>query len=505
MSTQQLLFSDFSKGLRAGTMRVSQQESAELVNLDHIAGSLATVPVAQTLTPSDIATDTGAIHNVFSIEPYIDANGLTSYIARRGHCVWIGRPQASFERIEPSSGLYAQYEMTEDIDPVHDHAGGVAGKALTNSGSVVEQLWSTNVRHFDGFSAVLSDTASGYAGRFNFAATGRAVSVWIRIDSVSTHGAIILGKSNNFIAGQAGWALGLNSSGKLLMFVSDGTNWVQAASVVTLNLNQWYHIGASYDPASNFFPQLYIDSVLIAGAMVTNTSGGTGATIGVNCDNAYAFSIGGVSGGGGAFFKGSVGCLSVYSAGESGIFTGHWIHEFYRYFESTNPYTPVSYRWTPLLVDITDGATVQLLARLPLCKERVKQIGYRAYFSPESPSASDYLMAWDGVIVDKILVTNAGSAVGGYNLYSVSNNTAYGIEGEYQFESAGIQPGDVLLYNPGVWPLQGHIITAVCTTRGSGYGVYTSEPPLDTACTTACEAVIVRVRRAGVVAGEATG
>jgi hypothetical protein len=549
-------------------MRVSQQESAVLVNLDHIAGSLATVPVAEVLTPADTAQDTGAIHNVLSIEPYVDAQGLTSYIARRGRCVWIGRPQASYDRLEPGSGVYAQYEMTEDTDPVYDHAGGIAGITLTNVGTSVEQLWSTNVRHFDGYSAFLEDTESGYGSRFNFAAGARSVSAWIRQDAISTQGwSIIAGKSDDFLTPHQGWALCLNPSQQLVMFVSDGTNWVQSVSVRALNLNQWYHIGASYNPATSFFPQLFLDgmpltvttgtgnlvsgfptsrlvvpypsisagtSVTVAytttgpgtlsvtiipgvgftifapetagginvtwsvGTMVANTAGGDGGTTAVNSDNSRAFAIG--STGADLFFNGSIGCLSVYSADESGGFPGQWENENQRYFPHVSPYIPVPYRWTPLLVDTTDGSAMSVSSRLALCKERVKQIGYRAYFSPESPAASDYLMAWDGVIVDKILVTNAGSAVGGDNLYAVSNNPNYGLEGMSQFEFAGVQPGDVLIYNPGVWPLQGHVITAVCTTRGAGYGVYTSAP-IDL---TACEAVIVRVRRAGVLMGETT-
>jgi hypothetical protein len=497
MSTQQIMVSDFSKGLRAGTMRVSQQESAVLVNLDHIAGSLATVPVAEVLTPADTAQDTGAIHNVLSIEPYVDAQGLTSYIARRGRCVWIGRPQASYDRLEPGSGVYAQYEMTEDTDPVYDHAGGIAGITLTNVGTLVEQLWSTNVRHFDGYSSYLKDNSAGKATNFCFGSGSFAASAWIRIDGYGSHPSMLICGKIPTVGTGASWGFFVTDANFLVVYIQDGTNNATTYANAALVAGRWYHVAFSYTAKS--YPVIYVNgaSVAVTSAMSSGVLASLGST-----DNANPFTVGGI----GTFyqFNGSIGALSVYSAAESGIFATQASAEMLRYKPATNPYEPVRYRWAPLLVDTLDGATIELRSRLYLGRENVEQVGYRAYFSPETPAESDYLMAWDGLIVDKILVTNAGSLVAGSNLYSVSNNPDFGVEGMYQFESAGVRPGDVLIYNPGVWPLQGHVITAVCADRSNGgYGVYTSAL-VDVGCESPCEAVIVRVRRAGVTAAGST-
>ena len=248
MSVHQILLDDFSRGIRAGTLHGGPGESADLLGVNHISGSLASMPVAVTQTPYDTASDTGASYKVFSIEPYVDASGLTSYIARRGLCVWIARPMTDF--------------------------------------------------------------------------------------------------------------------------------------------------------------------------------------------------------------------------------------------------TPVEYRWTPLMV----------APRSALGPENVEQVGYCAYFSPQSPGASDYLMVWDGMIVDKIRVATSGVLVGGYNLYTVSNHPDFGTEGLVQFAAANVAPGDTLIFknSSGAWALAGHTIVAV-----SSSGVYTSGPA-DSAIATAVDAVIVRVRRAGLAAATST-
>lgn len=255
MSTQTILLDNFSKGIRANTLLVGKGESADLTNLNHIAGGLATTPQAAAQAPYDSAGASSGYENIYSIDPYVDAAGLGCYIARRGLCVWLGRPMVD-------------------------------------------------------------------------------------------------------ISGQP-------------------------------------------------------------------------------------------------------------------------------------------YRWYPLMVPTYDAETLRWGARANACRERVEQIGYRAYFSPENPGASDYLMVWDGLVVDKIETACSGSLVGGYNEYTISNDSAFGTDGMANFAAADVAPGDILIFQVGgVWQLVGHVIVAV-----SASAVYTNatDSTPDVALT-ASPAVIVRVRRAGIPA-----
>ena len=509
MSIQQLLFKNLSKGIRAGTLLASPEESADLTNLNHIAGALASTPAAETLAPYDnaLSSDKEVLSwPVTSIKPYVDADGLTHYIGRRGKNVWLGSPVASFDRYEPGSGVYAQYTMSDPDDIIGDHAGGVAGYTLTNSNAIIEQLWSTNVRHFDGYSASIRDDSSASASNFNFGSGPRAVSAWIRIDGAGFGGTqMICGKLDS---GQPEWYVAVDDLNRVFLHVSDGTNWVQATSTYTIPIGVWTLIYVSYDTTggTNLYPLIYFNSTAtpLSGSAVTNTSNGTITT--VDSDNAAKFRISGDSVG--AYpFNGAIGSLTVYNAVTAGLNAAQWNPERLRYFEQTSPYLPTPYRWRPLLVDAYDSNSSGMAtrSRLHFDKERVEQVGYGTYFSPQNPGGNDMLMAWDGVIVDKIRVTNSWLSGPGQNFYAITNDPDFGLEGMYQFEAAGVQPGDILITQsvPNIptkqWFLQGHVITKVCTVRGANYGVYTLAPQ-DASISSACNAAIVRVRQAGVLA-----
>ena len=89
MSNAELLLNDWRGGLRRGTLAAGRNESADLVNLDHIGGFLAAMPQAEVQTPFDIAGPTGADQALYSISPYVDSRGITNFIARRGKCMWL--------------------------------------------------------------------------------------------------------------------------------------------------------------------------------------------------------------------------------------------------------------------------------------------------------------------------------------------------------------------------------------------------------------------------------
>jgi hypothetical protein len=505
MSTQQLLLNNWQGGIRAGTLAASPNESGDLVNLDHIAGSLAAVDSVDVQIPLDTAGPTGADQAIYSIEPYVDARGVTNFIARRGKCLWVGKPQVDYDRTVGPTPL-SQWTMDETGDTVPDHA---LAYDLTSHATVVEQEWSTNTRYFDGITSAL--LASG-TSVFNLGALARSVSVWVRPENIYG-GSIIAGKFNTLIQGVQSWGLYLDIYGCLEFWVSDGTNYAKSVSNSPVTAGVWQHWAASYAPGS--FPIIYVNGVAVA----VTTSGSVGNW---NSDNATLFSVGGMWGGSIAasacFLQGAVGTLSIYEfAISSSDASGQYASESGRYFPPTSP---VPIKWVPLLVDTVDNGTSEVILRrrVQFGRESVEQIGENAYMSPLEGADGDYLLRWDGTLVDKATVYNPGTLInpsgyngGKMNLYAIGTPFSNSKEAQYQFETANIRPGDILIIKPhptsynenDPWALRGHRITAVIP-QGSFQSVCTPAPAEPATGAMAPSAAIVRVHRAGVAAGTTT-
>ena len=497
MSIHELLIKDFSGGQRQDQIRSNPNESALVSNLDHVAGSLAAMPPAYPVALADSLGDSGFDKQLYSIEPYADPFGLTWFIGRRGRNVWLSKPFTNFDRATIGGVTEWRWTMEEPAGTIPtDHIQGIQ---FTSDTTMSEKLWSSYVRKFDGMNASLGYHTSG-TSPFGITSSNQfSVSMWVRCDSINHSTCLLAGA---FLA--AGyWQIFLTSSNKMCVEVHNSSQQdVISYSVYNVPTDgSWNLLSFTYNNTTVPTLILYVNGV--HDTTVTGTAGA------LTVSGAGDFYIGGY--GPIYWFNGAIGTVSIYSTALSQLyFQAQYANEISRYVQPAPG--NVQYRWMPLVVDTVDNGSVTLCSRQYPGPERVEQIGKFIYMSPKTPGESDYILRWDGMLVDKSSWIKKTSNASGLDYYQQADALVGVTENMYQFSSAGVRPGDILiLEEAGSWKLVGHRIEMVCTD-GSGtyanYGVFTDED--STPSNTTYPGVIVRVNRAGlpqppICTGTATG
>jgi len=511
---------DFSGGIRAGSSKANDNESADIQGMWTESGDLVAMRSSATLPA--YAHDCNSLDEVVvqSHTDYITNKKLPYLIAKRERTVWAGIPLVDYDpprTVEYASG-YAAYMMSYiDCKEIKTDTGGnyvqdVTERKLRAYNVQRIPLWSDDVLRFDGRSSYCQCT-SATASFYYMPEAPFGISVWVR--SIGNNG-----KSQGVVSHYdgRGYYLSIDASGKLLMDVVDDLatkDRVASYGTTDLHDNEFHHVFAYYKHHS--FPRLFLDGIEEA---ITSTLGTVGT---LTYDSSANFYVG--KSPGGFSLYGDIGQVGLYSA-LSPTLTSTGVKTIYdatkkRYGVSVQPTTA----WYPLLADSYYLKTSGTIARNTQMRsqtsaESFAQAGSNLYMSPQYGSDTDYAYRWPGVVCRKGLIryTTLVDSHGSY--YAVATH-AGGYTTDYtanhEWKNADVRAGDILFIKDysnsrtgGEWKIRGAVIEGVSPSNDGlavpihylhTYGTTTDTRGKGVDGIDAVPYAIVRVNRTGIKEG----
>lgn len=234
------------------------------VRISNVARSSEEIAEAASRPPAAIYTS-----------PVID---LTQNATTWNSLSWteLGVTTGDAETSYSSTNLLAQWQLNESSGTTADNAQGTAAYDLTLSGfdstasqdadpdsgwTANNRRWGTGALQFDGVNSYAYCTEANCGGTSNLDFANDAsfsYGAWFRSVGNASNNTSIMDKKDNSGVG-AGYDLKLLTTGKIRCHIADGTTGAGAASITSVDDNQWHFVVCASDASNNY---IYVDGRL---------------------------------------------------------------------------------------------------------------------------------------------------------------------------------------------------------------------------------------------------
>ncbi len=158
---------------------------------------------------------------------------------------------ANISALDYTTGLVSRYSFASD----GSDSQGANTLTLTGSPTFVAAIYGNGMQ-LDGATQFAQAASSSV---FDQTTTAFGFSVWLQVIALPASKGYIVSKRNDAASTNVGYDVYVNSSGQIVVELSDGTTLFTYTSSQTLSTATWYHITVYFNRGTNI--QLYINAI----------------------------------------------------------------------------------------------------------------------------------------------------------------------------------------------------------------------------------------------------